>query len=105
VVHGDAELPAGRAVHGHTHPCLRGAGWTAPCYLVGAKRLVLPAFSIDAAGVNVRGVKNWASYRCCVIAGDRVLDFGTMKGVLRPRRIPPAQPPSRSGRRPHRPGR
>jgi metallophosphoesterase superfamily enzyme len=79
VVHGHGSLPLGRLVHGHEHPWLR---WTdqlsAPCYLVGRGRLVLPAFSEEAAGVNVLGVCRWGSYRCCVIAGDRVLDFGDL---------------------------
>jgi putative SbcD/Mre11-related phosphoesterase len=84
VVHGDGPLPHGPLVHGHEHPWVR---WrdrrrvglpplSAPCYLVGERRLVLPAFSPDAAGVNVLGVRRWRTYRCCVIAGDRVLDFG-----------------------------
>lgn len=84
VVHGDGRLPRGRVVHGHEHPCVRWAGAgpggpiVAPCYLVGAQRLVLPAFSPDAAGVNVLGVARWQEYRCCVIAEDRVLDFGSL---------------------------
>ena len=28
------------------------------------------------AGVNVLGEPRWADFRCCVIAGERVLDFG-----------------------------
>jgi metallophosphoesterase superfamily enzyme len=96
VRHGDGPLPDGFVVHGHEHPCLR---WTprsrvirprlfdekhAPdaieslCYLVGPGRLVLPAFSADAAGVNVLSVRRWRPYRCCVIAGDRVVDFGEL---------------------------
>jgi metallophosphoesterase superfamily enzyme len=96
VVHGDGPLPEGPVVHGHEHPCLR---WTprsrvirprllgglrspavldGPCYLVGSRRLILPAFSTDAVGVNVLPVRRWRTYRCCVIAGDRVLDFGDL---------------------------
>ena len=84
VVHGDGRLPGGALVHGHEHPWVR---WTehlsAPCYLVGVERLVLPAFSADAAGVNVLGAQRWRAYRCCVIAGDRVLDFGAVGGLRR----------------------
>jgi hypothetical protein len=43
---------------------------------VAADHLVLPAFSPDAAGVNVLGSSRWARYRACVIAGEEVLDFG-----------------------------
>ena len=89
VVHGDGPLPDGPLVYGHEHPWVR---WrdrrrvglpplSAPCYLVGRRRLVLPAFSPDAAGVNVLGVRRWRPYRCCVIAGDRVLDFGELAGL------------------------
>jgi metallophosphoesterase superfamily enzyme len=80
VVHGDATLPEGRLVQGHEHPCVRWPGLpTAPCYLVAEGRLVLPAYSPDAAGVNVVGAPRWAAYRCAVIAGDAVLDFGEVR--------------------------
>jgi hypothetical protein len=38
--------------------------------------LVLPAFSRDAAGVNVYYGAEWAAYHCHAIVGERVLDFG-----------------------------
>jgi putative SbcD/Mre11-related phosphoesterase len=80
VVHGDDTLPAGKLVMGHFHPCLRWPGdLTAPCYLVGASHLILPAFSADAAGANVLGVRRWRNYRCCAIAGEEVLDFGLLR--------------------------
>ncbi len=77
VRHGDGRLPDGNVVHGHEHPCLRWAprnrvirprpfdgqqsqnALEGPCYLVGPQRLVLPAFSADAAGVNVLSVRRW----------------------------------------------
>jgi len=46
---------------------------------VGEERIVLPAFSEDAAGVNVIHTRKWRKYRCCVIAGDQVLDFGELE--------------------------
>jgi metallophosphoesterase superfamily enzyme len=83
VVHGDGPLPAGPFVQGHEHPWVRWRrGPDGPCYLVSDARLVLPAYSADAAGVNVLGVRRWRDFRCCVIAGDRVLDFGPV-GRLR----------------------
>jgi uncharacterized protein len=96
VVHGDGPLPAGPVVHGHEHPCLRWIPKTrairprffgsriAPsavegaCYLVGPQRLILPAFSREAAGVNVLAGRRWRPYRCFVIAGDRLLDVGEL---------------------------
>jgi putative SbcD/Mre11-related phosphoesterase len=79
VVHGDDTLPRGRVVHGHIHPCVRWQGIAAPCFLVSDRRLVLPAFSADAAGVNVLRQREWRDYQCCVIAGERVLDFGEVR--------------------------
>ncbi len=96
VIHGDGAIPDGRVVQGHEHPCLRWVPTaravrprffrdrTAPgvldgaCYLAGPQRLVLPAFSAEAAGVNVLSVRRWRSYRCYVLAGERVLDLGEL---------------------------
>jgi hypothetical protein len=102
VIHGDR--PArGWVVQGHAHPCLRWAGIVAPCFLVGPRRLVLPAFSADAAGVNVLRQPEWRTYRCGVIVGDQVRDFGIVarlgRGPTRPNRKrgpkPPFSPPPR----------
>ena len=86
VVHGDGDLPPGRLVLGHFHPCLR---WSptlaAPCFLVGPDRLVLPAFSPDTAGVNVLAGRRWQGYRCAALVGDDVLDFGEVARLRRAR--------------------
>jgi putative SbcD/Mre11-related phosphoesterase len=77
VVHGDGPLPRGRLVLGHFHPSLRwGSRVAAPCYLIGEERILLPAFSPDAAGVNVLGSRHWHGYRCATVTRDAVLDFG-----------------------------
>jgi metallophosphoesterase superfamily enzyme len=78
IVHGDEALPVGPVVHGHFHPWMEwDAVRSAPCFVHGADRLVLPAFSDDSAGgMNVIGKRAWARYRCAVIVGDQVLDFG-----------------------------
>ena len=76
IVHGDDTLPNGRCVFGHYHPCLHWRGARAPCYLIGQEQLVLPAFSRDAAGVNVLRDNRWARHRCCAIVGERILDYG-----------------------------
>ena len=82
VVHGDGRLPDGPVVHGHEHPWARWSGRVGgPCYLVGADRIVLPAYSEDAAGVNVVNARKWRRFRCCVVAGDRVLDFGELAAL------------------------
>jgi putative SbcD/Mre11-related phosphoesterase len=82
VLHGDGELPAGRVVHGHFHPCLRwGRQLSAPCYLIGADRLVLPAFTAEARGVNVLRDRRWGAYRCCAAAGELVVDLGEVRRI------------------------
>jgi metallophosphoesterase superfamily enzyme len=79
VVHGDGEPPEGAFVQGHEHPWFRWRpGVEGPCYLAGEGHLVLPAYSADAAGGNVRGKARWSAHRCCVIAGGEVLDFGAV---------------------------
>jgi putative SbcD/Mre11-related phosphoesterase len=101
IVHGDGLMPEVPVVHGHDHPCLRwsprsralrprfAAGRIAPamiegpCYLSGRQRLILPAFSQDAAGVNVLSVRRWRGLRCQVIAGDRVVDLGEVSTLRR----------------------
>jgi len=79
VVHGDKNEPAGKVVLGHYHPCVR---WrrhlTGPCFLYRNDRLVLPAFSKDAAGGNVLGNRQWRGHQCFVVAETKVLDFGEL---------------------------
>lgn len=84
IVHGNGELPSGRLVLGHFHPCLR---WSrrlaAPCYLVRPDRLLLPAYSADAAGVSVLGQGAWQLYRCYALVGNKILDFGEVGSLRR----------------------
>jgi uncharacterized protein len=56
--HGDRLVAGERVVVGHEHPAFHardalGAGFRAPCFLVGEHSIVLPAFSPDAAGTDV----------------------------------------------------
>jgi len=74
VVHGDGTLPAGRVIHGHLHPCLRLRGARVPCYLVGEARLVLPAYSAEAAGADIG--KGGDGLCCHAIVGGQVLEVG-----------------------------
>jgi metallophosphoesterase superfamily enzyme len=85
VVHGDGVLPEGRLIHGHFHPWLRRGAVSAPCYLVRKGRLVLPAFSGDAVGVNVLRQGRWRHDRCFVIAGNDVLDCGPIEALKTPK--------------------
>jgi putative SbcD/Mre11-related phosphoesterase len=76
VVHGDNDLSNGPTVFGHFHPCVCLATVTRPCYLVKDNRLLLPAFSRDARGVDVSKNVQWRGWRRLVAVADEVLDFG-----------------------------
>jgi len=79
VVHGDQPLPRGRVIQGHEHPLLRlPRGAEGPCFLTRPNHIVLPAYTREAAGVNVMAFRRWEDYECQVIAGDEVLGFGTI---------------------------
>jgi metallophosphoesterase superfamily enzyme len=78
IVHGDGELPAGAVLHGHVHPVVRRGGWTWPCYLHGAARLVLPAFSAEAAGGDVLRCPAWRGLRCWVVVEGQVRELGVL---------------------------
>ncbi len=70
-----------KLVAGHEHPVVRlarkdGSAFQTPCFLSRANRLILPAFSEDAAGLDILGSKEWRGYRCHAIIGDEVLDLG-----------------------------
>jgi putative SbcD/Mre11-related phosphoesterase len=94
VVHGDKRTPAGQVVQGHIHPVLRWSRSAAGvCFLAGPDRLILPAFSPDAAGINVVNNPRWRDFHCYVIAGGRVLDLGELRGLATQRK------PQASGRR------
>jgi uncharacterized protein len=74
VSHGVDEPTVGKAVVGHWHPCLRLRGRKYPCFLVGAESIVLPAFSADAAGTDVRKETRWRDCRRVVIVGTELID-------------------------------
>jgi metallophosphoesterase superfamily enzyme len=89
IAHGDGRLAADRLVIGHFHPTLRAAGTAAPAFVVGAGLIVLPAFSRNAAGVDVRAIALPApvrdpGLRCVACVGDEALDFGPI-GTLEAR--------------------
>lgn len=87
VIHGDRRGSSGPCVQGHDHPCLRWNGLVAPCFLYHSNHLVLPAYSLDAAGVNVLGNPRWKRHHCAVIAREQVLDFGLAGSLAQKLRI------------------
>jgi putative SbcD/Mre11-related phosphoesterase len=82
--HGHRPIAAPRSISGHIHPVLRAGGVTAPCFLVGQRTIVLPAFSPNAAGWNVvagfpGSPKPVEPLRCIAGAGGELLDFGPIE--------------------------
>jgi putative SbcD/Mre11-related phosphoesterase len=81
--HGHRPVRGPRVVVGHHHPRLRVGSVSAPCFLVGATLLVLPAFSENAVGLNIAAATlpeplRGQPWRCLACAGDDVLDFGPL---------------------------
>jgi metallophosphoesterase superfamily enzyme len=74
VVHGDGPVPQTQVVVGHFHPCIRYRGRKTPCYLVSPRLLALPAYSEDAAGVDVQALERWRECRCFAIAAGKVFE-------------------------------
>ena len=86
--HGHVRIRGVRTVSGHHHPVLRVERTVAPCFLVGPSRIVLPAFSSNAAGCDVARAavpRDWKDQplQCIVSTGSDLLDFGTLSN-LRP---------------------
>jgi putative SbcD/Mre11-related phosphoesterase len=78
--HGHRPLPP-RCVFGHHHPVLRAGGLVAPCFLVGPLTIALPAFSANAAGLDVNGralpdALSDPDLRCVAGLDGVLLDFG-----------------------------
>lgn len=95
VVHGDRSVPGDRpVVLGHWHPSVFHRGRKRPCYLASPSGLVLPAYSGDAAGVDVRKDSRFAGWHCFAIAGGMVRDAG---------RLPPPPAALRPSKRRNRP--
>jgi uncharacterized protein len=86
--HGHRPLVGPRTISGHHHPVLRFEGGAAPCFLVGPGRIVLPAFSRNAAGCDVASAalpEDWRtnSLRCIASTGCELLDFGPLLELRR----------------------
>jgi putative SbcD/Mre11-related phosphoesterase len=84
--HGHRPIDSERVIVGHHHPVLRVAGRSAPCFLVGPRWIVLPAFSPNAAGCDIAtghvpGAWREASLRCLASTGLELLDFGPLDSL------------------------
>jgi uncharacterized protein len=88
ISHGDRPIDCPRTISGHHHPALRIEGTTAPCFLIGPGRIILPAFSRNAAGcdlVTAALPREWrrAGFRCLASTGVELLDFGPLSKLRR----------------------
>jgi putative SbcD/Mre11-related phosphoesterase len=86
IAHGHRPIVGERTVSGHLHPMIRGEGIAAPCFLAGPSRIILPAFSANAAGFDVlsRPVpREWTdeALRCIASTGSDLLDFGPLPDI------------------------
>jgi metallophosphoesterase superfamily enzyme len=88
IAHGDRPIAVEQTISGHFHPTLRVDGFAAPCFLVGPGRIVLPAFSANAAGGDVLAgpvPREWIDrgLRCIASTGSELLDFGPLPVIRR----------------------
>lgn len=86
IAHGHRPVAGERTITGHFHPVLRAEGTAAPCFLAGPDRIILPAFSSNAAGCDVLAgpiPRDWlaSSLRCLASTGSEVLDFGPLDAL------------------------
>lgn len=93
IVHGHVPVEARRVVLGHWHPAVHFRGKLAPCFLAGADQLVLPAFSPDATGVDVRGLSAWHGHRCLATVASSVIEVD-----IRPRARAASRPRNKTSR-------
>ena len=88
--HGHQPITADRTISGHLHPVIRVARVGCPCFLAGPNRILLPAFSPNAAGWDVVTAplpRGWRDHtpRCIASTGVELIDLGELS-VLRGRR-------------------
>ncbi|WP_435007338.1 metallophosphoesterase [Tundrisphaera lichenicola] len=87
IAHGHRPIKATRTISGHHHPVLRAGGLTAPCFVVGPRSIVLPAFTPNAAGLPVGSPgmpERWSKddVRCVAGLGGELLDFGPLPSLI-----------------------
>jgi metallophosphoesterase superfamily enzyme len=74
VLHGDAPTSLDRVVQGHAHPAVRVGGRKYPCFAIGPRHILLPAFSTDPSGVELRDVARARDWRYLAIVREHLLE-------------------------------
>jgi uncharacterized protein len=96
IIHGDRPATSPRTVMGHWHPATRIRGRKAPCFLARHTQLVLPAFSLDAAGADVRKDIRWRGWTCMAVVNSTFVESGMERTT---RQIPTSRRRGRTKRR------
>jgi putative SbcD/Mre11-related phosphoesterase len=83
ITHGHRPSPAPRQILGHWHPSLKLGARATGCFIWNSRRILLPAFSCNAAGLDIAGLQPPADWqppalRCAVWADTDWLDFGPL---------------------------
>jgi putative SbcD/Mre11-related phosphoesterase len=87
--HGHHAFPGRCRIIGHLHPVLKLAGVTAPCFVVRASTIILPAFSSNAAGIDARRLAppGWLPTepaRYVAALDGELFDFGALQSSRSP---------------------
>lgn len=87
IAHGHRPIEAPRSISGHLHPGLGDGSAVWPCFLAGTERLILPAFSPNAAGGDVLTTRlatdeDLSPLRCLASTGEEILDFGPLGELI-----------------------
>lgn len=99
-----SDQPAGvRRISGHLHPVLRWGGRTWRAFLNGPDRILLPAFSPDAAGADILDFRHfpnetWGGHECLVCRSGDVVSFGTLRTLRSNVATMPSRLPGRNSR-------
>jgi len=92
------KTPGIRRITGHLHPAMRWGGRSWRAFLSASDRILLPAFSVDAAGSDVLDFRqfpdeSWGHADCLVCRSGDVVSFGNLRALRSnvaaiPRRMP-----------------
>ncbi|HEU5115233.1 MAG TPA: phosphoesterase [Isosphaeraceae bacterium] len=97
ITHGHRTVESSRLMIGHHHPILKGEGIRAPAYLLSRSLIVLPAFSDNAAGLDVSSSALppdlvGRNYRLVAGLDGLLLDFGPLANLRRAPGVVEAEP-------------
>ena len=89
VLHDADKKTTGRVVQGHWHPSVRWGRVKCPCFVVESNRLILPAYSLDAAGVKLTADQLAADARFFAVAVSGIVEVNAkIPSAMRVRKGP-----------------